>query len=445
MIQRANNDTTWGILSLWYNWMLGYGVLTLLILLSLWIRPLYMPFVAFGLQLFIFVLIRRNRARRVPECYILPFIVSRVLFWTGVAMVIINYIHVTGNAEHLFSGINPSIPFITVLITAPLTSLICGWGYFTRGRLNFCRDCRMRNGGPAERGFLGKLYTQEGLYQVGTLFTISVLVTVASWSYYFLLYINISLTPLDEFFYVWLRVLLWLVSTLYLAFRYMGILGYYRQNVEGSLLRHGRSTRVRFILINNDRIAMQKPETDPDRKVDLDEKLDTPAQVYLPHRESVSLPEAEEQVVAITKIHPPVDVRLMYSNLVGNADCNIFHFLCFLNDSQRDEISRANKRVVWKDLREIANAINLHMAAPLFSAEIVRLHTVAMAWKTYDADGRRRYPIKHYTPPFRIADIKNWDVDYDNPHWIYVSDNNEDSHFYQIRRLWRKYINGIGQ
>ena len=68
-----------------------------------------------------------------------------------------------------------------------------------------------------------------------------------------------------------------------------------------------------------------------------------------------------------------------------------------------------------------------------------------MAWKTYDADGRRRYPIKHYTPPFRIADIKNWDVDYDNPHWIYVSDNNEDSNFYQIRRLWRKYINGIGQ
>lgn len=445
MTEKINNDNTWGILSLWYNWMISYGALTLLILLSLWIKPLIMPFVAFGLQLFIFARIRHNRSRRTPECYILPFIISRVLFWSGVAMVVINFIHVTGNAEHLFSAVNPSIPFITVLITAPLTTLICAWGYFSQRRLSFCRDCRMRNGTPAERGFLGKLYTQEGVYQVGTLLIISLLVTIASWTYYFVLYINENLTPLDQFFYVWLRVILWIVSSIYLALRYIGILGYYRQNVQGSLLRHGRSTRLRFLLIHGDKIAMRVPETDPDRKIDLDEKLDTPAQMYIHRTDDETLEDAESRLVSITQIEQPVDIRFMYSNLVGNADCNIYHYLCFLTDNQRDQLNASTPNIVWMDLEQIVNAINFKMTAPLFAAEIVRLHTVAMAWKTYLPNGRRRYPIKHYRPTFHIADIHKWDVDYNNPQWIYVADNNQDTPFFQSRRFWRNNINGIGR
>lgn len=444
-MQKINNDNTWGILSLWYNWMLGYGAITLLILLSLWLRPLYLPFIAFALQGCLFLLIRRNRAKEQPNCYILPFIVTRVLFWSGVVMVIINYLHISGQADKVFSAGNPSIPFIAVLITTPITSLITGWGLWNRNKLSFCRDCRMRNGGPAERGFLGKLYTQEGNYQVATLFLIATLVAIASWTYYFVLYINVSLTPLDKFFFVWLRVILWIASSIYLALRYIGLLSYYKQNVQGSLMRHGRSTRLRYIVVCDDQVAVLPPESDPDRMIDLDERLDTPLQTYISRRDKLSFYDAEQYLISMAHITPPVDLRFMYSNLVGNADCNIFHYLCFLTEEQRKELDAANPRIIWLDLGQIAEAINTKVMAPLLSAEMVRLHTIAMAWKTYFPDGKRRYAIKHYKPTFRIADIKDWNVDYNNPHWIYVADNNQDTPFYHCRRFWRKYVNGIGQ
>lgn len=43
-------DNGKGIFLLWLNWVLGLGILTLMIVMSLWIKPLYMPFVAYGLQ-----------------------------------------------------------------------------------------------------------------------------------------------------------------------------------------------------------------------------------------------------------------------------------------------------------------------------------------------------------------------------------------------------------
>ncbi|MBO4956058.1 MAG: hypothetical protein J6C77_06645 [Muribaculaceae bacterium] len=444
-MQKINNDNTWGILSLWHNWLLGYGAITLLILMSLWMRPLWLPFVAFALQGILFVLIRRNRAKELPACYILPFIVSRVLFWTGVTMVLINFFYLSGSAENFLNSWNPEIPFITVLITSPVATAIAGWGFFRQHNLSFCRDCRMRNGTPAERGFLGKLYTQEGTYQVGTLFILSALVATASWIYYFVMYMNDELTPLDRFFYIWLSVLIWIVSSAYLALRYLGLLGYYNQNVQGSIVRHGRSSRLRFLLFCEDKIALLRPESDPNRVIDLDEKLDTPTQTYISRRDNVSVYDAQQYLLALTHLKPPVDMRFMYSNIVGNAECNIFHYLCFLTPEQRDELSAQNTRIEWFDLSDIVSAVNHKTVAPLFAAEMVRLHTVAMAWKTYHSNGRRRYSIKNYKPTFRFADIHKWDVDYNNPMWTYVADNNQDTPFYHCRRFWRKYVNGIGQ
>lgn len=68
-----------------------------------------------------------------------------------------------------------------------------------------------------------------------------------------------------------------------------------------------------------------------------------------------------------------------------------------------------------------------------------------MAWKTYHSDGTRRYAIKHYTPTFRLRDLHKWKIDFNDPKWLRVADNNEDVRYYRLRRFWRKYINGIGE
>lgn len=445
-MEQRRRDNGWGIIQLWFNWMIGSGMITLLVILSLWVKALYMPFVAFFMQFLLFVVIRRNREKQAPSCYILPFIVSRILFWTGLAMVVLNFLYSDWLVDAVFdpTTINREIPFICVLIVAPISAIISGWGYVNRKKLSFCADCKMRNGSPAERGFLGVIFTQVGVYQVGFLFWMSAILTIVCYVYYALFYLNESLSLPDRFFYVWLPTLVWLFSAVYLGLRYLGIWGYYQQNVEGSLLRAGKYTRVRYLMVWADYMCVAPPEVDADRQISLDEKFDTPVATFIPRRDNVSQYDAEVIFNDLTGTKG-VEVRFMYKNVTGNIDCNIFHYLAFLNDEQKAEFDREHPECQWISLPDVAYLVNNGLCNPLMSAEVVRLHTVAMAWKTYHPDGRRRYKIKHYKPTFRICDIHSWDVDYNDSHWLYVADNNQDTPLYKLRKFWRKYVNGVGQ
>lgn len=442
---KLRNENGWGIFQLWLNWLMGSGALSLLVILSLWVRPLYMPFVAFGLQLIIFLMIRRNRKKRIPSCYLLPFIVTRVLFWTGIVMIIVNILY----SDHLFhlifdpSKANREIPFICMLITSPIATIITAWGFVKRNSLAFCSDCKIRNGTPAERGFLGVIFTQIGQYQVGMLFWLSAVLTLIGWTYYAIAYVNVSISIPDRFFFFLLPFLLWVAAAIYLALRYIGIWGYYRQNIEGSLERQGSTTQLRFILIWDNFIALRHPETDADKKISLDEKFDTPIGAFVRKQDNITPDLAETYFKSFSGLTSVSDLRFMYSNIQGNADCNIFHYLCFLNDQEKEQFDRLHPDCSWYPLPDVAKMINTHRIAPLMAAEIIRLHTIASAWKAFDYNGHRRYKIKHYRPTFHIRDIKKWDIDYNDPHWLYVADNNQDTPFYTIRRLWRKFINGI--
>ena len=161
-------------------------------------------------------------------------------------------------------------------------------------------------------------------------------------------------------------------------------------------------------------------------------------------QKSVSDYDAQEYFRQLTHISN-ADVKFAYSNLSGNADCNIFHFIAYLDQEQKEAYTRENDETHWFTMYEVSKLINNNQTNPLLSAEIVRIHTIAMAWKTYHSDGTRRYAIKHYTPTFRLRDLHKWKIDFNDPKWLRVADNNEDVRYYRLRRFWRKYINGIGE
>lgn len=440
--RRVNNGRV--ILQLWFNWMLSNGALTLLVILSLWVKPAAMPLIAFAMMLFLYSRIRRNHRSHIPNCYVLPFVATRTLFWTAIVMLTVNLIYSDLLIHHFFtpSEVNRDIPFIVILIVSPVATGICGWTYFHRHDISFCRDCRLRYGTPAERGFLGIIYTQEGHYQIGLLTVLSVVMMVLGWGYYLLLYVNSSFILPDRFVFIWVPALMWVASSLYLGLRYLGVYGYYCKNIAVNT-RRGQTTRVRYIMIWDNFICLRKPEQDIDREIFPDTKFDTPVSGYIQYREHVSPFEATQYFENFSDLRG-VDVRFMFSNDIGNADCNIFHYLVFLTDEQKAEFSAAHPDCDWYSMPEVADMINNRMVNSMFSAEITRLHTIAMAWKTYDHEGRRRYRIKHYRPTFNVRDIHNWDVDYNDPTWLYISDNNQDVPFFRLRRFWRRYINGVG-
>lgn len=436
----------WGILQLWLNWLLGYGALILLIILSLWIDPLHLPFIAFGMELILFFLIRRNREMMIPSCYIMPFIVSRVLFWTGIVMIVVNFLYSDAMLDLVFdrSQVNKSIPFICVLITSPIAAIISGWGYLNRHNISFCRDCKMRHGTPAERGFLGVIFSQIGQYQIGMLFWISAVTAIAGWSYYCLLYVNEFLNVPDRFVFFLLPTLLWIASSTYLAIRYFGIYAYYRQNVEGSLTRRSDSTQIRFLMICGNRMAVRLLETDSEKRISPYEKIDTPVTAFIHKYDSMNIQTAETYFSNLSGICG-VEIHRMYENAHANLDCNIFHFFALLTPDQMQQFDNEHPNCQWLTLKDIAILLNAHKLNPLLSAEITRFHTIASTYKTYDANGRRRYKVKHYHPSADFSDIHTLDVDFNDSHWLYVADNNQDTQFWRMRRFWRRYINGIGQ
>ena len=436
----------WGIFQLWINWLLGSGALTLLIILSLWVRPLILPFIAFAMQLGIFFLTRNNRKRQVPSCYILPFVVMTVLFWSCVVMISINILYSTSLLDLVLdrSKSNEEIPFITTLIIMPIAAVVSGWGYLKREKMSFCRDCMIRNGSPAERGFLGIIFTQIGTYQVGMLFWISAVSAVVGWIYYFYIYVNVSLSIPDRFFFFWFPTLLWIAAAIYLAIRYAGIYEYYRQDILGSLQRHGTSSLLRYIMICDDTIAIRPPETDSDFKISLDEKLDTPVQAYVRKLDNINKSLAEQYFTNFSGVSG-VEIRRIYENFQASFERNVFHFFAFFTEEQRAEFQKNRPDTIWIPLTEVAKMINERLCNPMFSAEIIRVLTIARAYKTYDENGMRRYKVKHYRPAIAIKDLYNLDVDYSNPKWLYIADNNQDRSFFRFRRFWRNNISGIGQ
>lgn len=433
------------IFRLWLNWAWSSGMLSFLILLSLWLPALYMPFAAFGLQFVTFMLIRQNRARRVPVCYIFPFIVSRVLFWTGVVMVIINLLYSHHLVRFVFdpSEINPAIPFLPVLIIAPLSVIVSWWALRNQRKLSFCRDCRMRSGTAAERGFLGVIFSRESRYQINVSLILWAIILVITWTYYFLWYNNESISRHDMYVCFLLEALIWLAMTIYLIMRYIGIWEYYRQNVEGSAERRGRSTLIRFIIVYDKYICVVPPAAGADAPELGKMFYDTPESVYYNPHDNVSLAQARDYFYNLTNI-PGMKIRSFYSNRTGNDECNIFHFFAFPTEEQKMAIDRLFPSCEWLTFNDIARLVNEHKLFPLMSAEMTRLYDMVMAWKTFDSNGLRRFKIKNYRPTFHIEGLPDWDIDFNDPTWLYVADNNEDTNFYHFRRFWRKYINGVG-
>lgn len=440
---KRNIDNAWGIFSMWRGWVICSGAFIVLLVLSLWVSPLVLPLIAFTMQFVIFLFVRNNREASVPVCYLLPFVCTRCLFWSGVVMVLINLGYRYGWWEHFIdiSTVNPKIPYITVLIIAPVCFVVALWAMLRGGRLQFCRDCQLRHGTPAERGFLGLLFTQEARYQVKLMVIFAGVMTVLVWGYHLICYINVNLNRPDRLIFVWLPSIYLVLTWIYMGLRYISIWSYYCKNValqKGQEL--SRVTRIRFLIVSGDNTLL-KMQDEHDTPTPTG-KYDTPVSVSTPYRENVTLYDADSIFRDVTRL-TDFKIRFMYSGDTGNADSNIFHYIVTLPENVDLSGSRLNGE--WFNLFQVERMINNHEVVPLFTAEVIRLYSVTMAWKTFDRQGRRLYKIKNYRPTFRLRDINNWDVDFNDPQWLHIWQTNQDQRFWRLRRIWRRWVNGMGE
>lgn len=435
-----------GIFSLWWGWSVSAGMTACMFVVGLFVPVLWIPLVAFVLHLILLTKIKHDRRTKSACCNMIPMVFSNTLLWSAIIMVIINCMHTHWFAEFFFDrdSVNAEIPFICALIVNPVALVVALLFKLVGKESSFCRDCCFRLGAESERGFLGLQFSRESKFQLNLLIGMSMGLSVVCWAYYFVYYINVNLNTPDLFMFRWLPMLVYAMSLGYLGLRYVGLWSYYMNVIDRNLARRENSTLLRFLIICGDTVFVHDPADDNGkREKNVDEQLwDTPARMYVPARRVLSDNEAQTYFRDITHLQG-VPVRYLYKNPNFSAGCDIYHYATFLESKEQMEATPYSGE--WCTLQQLQRLDGKGRLSPYLSAEISRIYHVVMAWKTYDRDGRRLYPIKNYQPTFRLRDFHKWDVDISDPVWLFVSTNNEDKPFYHIKRLWRRYVNGIGK
>ncbi len=425
------------IFGLWRNWTIAIGFLAVLSFVSPLIRQVWLAPVCIVLFLALQAIRTVMNNQRVPVCSRLYKEVS-IIILIITCVVLVRYFITGGDGAFELTGqpVNRRGPLLGILISAPVTALVTAFFLLQKREPLVCQLCHLRYGNVVKNGFIGRLYHREWRYQTRFLMILSIAMSVIDWAYYMFHYINVNLNRADYFFFIWLPLTLYMISLIYLGWRYYSLWVFYCHNDEGHLVENPSSSTVRFLVIGGDKILLDIRPTDKlFNNGAVIKRFDTPASVTLPYQERYDTPRAAELFRQTTGISG-AEIRPIYDSPDNVTYRNIFHYFAFLND--REEVAESKIQGEWFTLGELRQLMNQHLTGSILNSEFARIYRIAMAWKTYDRDGKRLYKFKHYRPTFRLKDIRNWEVDYNDGHWLSVGRLNEDSYMFRLRRLLKR-------
>lgn len=420
--------------NMWRNWALAVGAIVLPILCALIFRRLWIPFICFA-EVYVLSLISHSTSGgRNAGCNLLLRVANRILIVSMIAMLVIDLLctdWLIPTVIHL-ELYNQAIPFVTCLVIFPATAVVCGLTLLFGVTDRQCLECRRINNFYAGDSIIGTLYFREASYQITILLTLSlVLGAVESW-YYFARYINSNFNAPDRFFFIYMPVLVYVVSLAVMWVRYANMLHLYLA-MDDARPERANTTRVRFLVFCENDLLLHMGDSGI---------WDTPVETVVSKHESMSEDEARLLFTELTSLNN-FTLRYCYNSSDIAAGANTLHFAVFVSSAESVRIG--SREDGWFNAYMLDCALQNGTIAGTLANEIFRIHTITMAWKTYDKHGHRLYPVKHYRPTFRFSDMPQWDVDYDDMGWFAVAYNNEDRRFFRLRNFWDRVTGWLGQ
>ncbi len=409
--------------TMWHNWLIGISAITLPMVFSLFLNKTWLPFIAFFEVYILMTLLKSNLIKGLDSCALFIRLSARILFLSAVVMLGINILctdFFIPTVVHL-ELYNSEIPFIVCLITFPVTAIVCAYALFADSHNGACRRCHRIHGHYAGDSIVGTLYRREVRYQLSILMLVSISLGAVEYWYYFARYINTDFNAPDQFFFVFMPIAVFLLSLLVMGGRYASLSTLYSVVKEASPARTNTTT-VRYLILCANELLLNQGA---------DGRWDTMAETVINRVEGMSDEEARrifEQLYATDNFQ----LRYCFTNDGFATGSNMLHYAVFLSGEPSDVTSNG----AWFNAYMLDCSLQAGALSPILANELYRIHTITMAWKTYYPNGKRRYPIKHYRPTFRLGDLKEWTVDYDDLDWFSVAHNNEDSSFFRIRNFW---------
>ncbi len=418
------------------NWLICCAMLALIIIVGLWVPHVVLPFVAFALMVVVTRISPAMPSAEGVSCSIMVRTTNYTLGWSALIMLIINALN-THWIPNIFvdpETYNVGIPFIPALIIAPVGAVLFSIAYFRMGKTELCRQCTSRASITMRQGVAHTLVHNEGRVQVRLMAIISIFLSVVGWLYYALFYINVNINSSDRFIFFIVPVALLALSVGFIYTRYAAMED--RTDARAAISVQ-RTTQVRFLIVKGDTLLLGEVQHPDIPGVTL---WDTPAIEDIAATDSMTDTEAHDLFVKKTGIAESFRVRPLFVTRDPASGINVFHYAIFLSDDTPDSPLIKGE---WLNLYAIDKLLNTGMLTRPMAYDIHRIYVMTMAFKTYDRDGRRLYPIKNYRPTFRLCDFKDWDIDYSDIHWLYVAEHNEDKPFFRLRKFWRRYISGM--
>ncbi len=414
-------------LNLWRNWAIAFGSIVLLIVLSMFVPRQFMPIVALAEAYLLNVLVRIDVSSPNFGCVLCVRVATQTLFWSAVVMFAVNILNMPWAIREFFEsiGFSSNAPMLVSPIVFPILLVLSTVTLMIGNESRFCRRCRQRYGSYEEEGVMSLLFWREARYQLILMMIISAIVTAVSWWYFLIFYINVNLNSPDKFFLIYMPAAIYLISLALMAVRNYQTL-YVLNSVSVSGVLPGTKTVVRFLVINNDALLMT---------ANADGLMDTPIVKQLSENIDVSDNIADKIFGDLTGIKNS-KLKYLFTNGGFRAGADVDHFAVFVDNDGAAKLAKNDR--IWSSLDEIDRCQKASRMSPQLSHELYRIFTITMAWKTYDKSGHRLYPIKNYRPTFRLRDLANWQVNYNDLGWIQVSRNNEDKKFFHIRKIWKK-------
>lgn len=415
------------IKAMWNNWVITMCTPIAILIFPAFTPKVWLPLVAFTFAYLLSARMRYDSSRQnINGCNLSLWAMTWTMLWSAIIMCAINIIYakwfVTGIYQ--IDPINPKHPFITPLIVFPTASVVSLYLLLRGRKSSHCRRCMSRFGYYDETdNHIAALYFSESRLQLKLLAAISVLISIIDWVYYYKFYINVNLNSPDRFFFIFLPIALMVIAIIYMTVRYMTLAD--NITVKASSKKQQLMTMVRYLMLSNDTICLS---------LDQDGYLDTPAKTITPRKEEMNETQAFEdfsKIAGITKF----STKYLYTDSGYAGGPNVFHYAVFINPS---DVASLKLDGAWETIDQLDRQLKAGNLAPELMSEIHRIYRVTMAWKTYDRQGKRLYPIKNYQPTFRLRDLQNWDVDYDDRKWLDIATNNQDRPFFKIRRFWRR-------
>ena len=423
---RNSSIITVTLRTLFRSWAIAVGFVALATATCWFINKTLLPAILLVLAYVISAIMNARRMNPQQVCLRIAWTVRCTFIISAFVMFVLVLLHVRPIFDGRFDGpgFNPRIPYVTGIVLFTIGSLVSLYAIVMGRSLGVCRACRRVYGDYDTNSLASSLFHDESSRQLRLFFWICTGIAVAQWVYFFVFYINVNFNSPDLFFFNYMPVAVYVFSLVFLASRYYSIAEAYRASVaDGTPMNSGSD--LRFIVTNGDDMLLNE---------NTEGQWDTPYKAHVPAAQ-VGDEKALERFVALGG-PDDTQMRFLYTNKTQSGE-NIVHYAAFVADAAKDSATRGAR---WFSSYEVDRFLHSGRLAPMLANELVRIYTITMAWKTYNRQGRRLYPIKHYKPIFRLRDFKEWDVEYNHQAWLQISEENEDTRFYRARRLLRKCL-----